>query len=34
MRDVPLALVGLVVGTILGLAIAGHAGWIPPLDLC
>ena len=34
MRDVLLALAGLVVGAIVGLVIAGYAGWIPPLNLC
>ena len=33
-RDVLLVLVGLVVGAIVGLVIAGYAGWIPPLNMC
>ena len=33
-RNTLLALVGLVVGAIVGLVIAGYAGWIPPLNMC
>jgi hypothetical protein len=29
-----LVLAGLVVGAIVGLVIAGCAGWIPPLNMC
>lgn len=33
-RNVLLALVGLAVGAIVGLVIAGYAGWISPLNMC
>ncbi len=33
-RNTLLALAGLVVGAIVGLVIAGYAGWIPPLNMC
>lgn len=33
-RNALLALAGLVVGAIVGLVIAGYAGWIPPLNMC
>lgn len=33
-RNVCLLLLGLVVGAVAGLFIAGYAGWLPSLNLC
>ena len=33
-RNVCLVLLGLVLGAVAGLVIAGYAGWLPGLNLC